>query len=400
MFDRDGRALVVLLGATLVAMTAGSVVAPPSPISTATAAALVATACEVHSETDTSGEPGRDRCCGVTTRAARRAVTKIVLNPGHNGGNWSHPGAIGRQVPAGFGTVQETVTPPAPLQMPASPSMHSTGMWRCAYGRSCSPAHHRDHDAAVGPRGRAMCRCAPRIGNQVGVAGVVSIHADGALSSGHGFHVSEASRRPHGAEVAAASHRLTVAVPQRTAVPAQHDHLYVPRFERVLPALRPGRAELGDGTGHLPGDRNMAQHKRRHDSGVLGWATTDRRRRCLRDSALAEPLTSSTGASDAGSGGSSRRRIGLRSRRPAKCPCYYRARLPLRVTAHANRTSARAASPMSSELQAHGRFRALGAGRGTPLMSCSQDCRKAGYWAAKVWRCALAASVSVVSFDR
>jgi N-acetylmuramoyl-L-alanine amidase len=42
------------------------------------------------------------------------------------------------------------------------------------------------------------------IGNRPGVAAVVSIHADGAPTSGHGFHVNQDSRRPDGATAAVA----------------------------------------------------------------------------------------------------------------------------------------------------------------------------------------------------
>jgi N-acetylmuramoyl-L-alanine amidase len=102
MLGRYGCTWVVLLGADLAAMTARSVVTPPRPISTATAAALVATA----AKSNTRLIPAANRVAVVAAASppARLArCTKIVLNPGHNGGNWSHPGVISRQVPAGFG---------------------------------------------------------------------------------------------------------------------------------------------------------------------------------------------------------------------------------------------------------------------------------------------------------
>ena len=66
----------------------------------------------------------------------------------------------------------------------------------------------RPDDSGVGP-------CVDEraaIGNQTGVTAVISIHADGAGSDGHGFHVCEDSQPPAGAAVAARSHRLTVAM--------------------------------------------------------------------------------------------------------------------------------------------------------------------------------------------
>jgi N-acetylmuramoyl-L-alanine amidase len=68
----------------------------------------------------------------------------------------------------------------------------------------------RPSDSGVGPCVDARAA----IGNRAGVAAVVSIHADGAPSAGHGFHVNQDSRRPDGASaaVAAASVRLGEAI--------------------------------------------------------------------------------------------------------------------------------------------------------------------------------------------
>jgi N-acetylmuramoyl-L-alanine amidase len=66
----------------------------------------------------------------------------------------------------------------------------------------------RPDDTGVGPCVDARAA----IGNRAGVAAVISIHADGAPASGHGFHVCEDSQPPAGAAIAARSHRLTVAV--------------------------------------------------------------------------------------------------------------------------------------------------------------------------------------------
>jgi N-acetylmuramoyl-L-alanine amidase len=58
----------------------------------------------------------------------------------------------------------------------------------------------RPDDTGVGP-------CVDEraaIGNAASVAAVVSIHADGAPSAGHGFHVNQDSQRPDGATAAVA----------------------------------------------------------------------------------------------------------------------------------------------------------------------------------------------------
>jgi N-acetylmuramoyl-L-alanine amidase len=138
--------------------------------------------------------------------------TTIVLNPGHNGGNASNTGAISRQVPAGFGQYKECDTTGTTTN--AGYSEHafnwdvSLRVRAILQSRGVQVLMTRLSDAGVGPCVDERAQ----IGNQPGVAAVVSIHADGAPTSGHGFHVCEDSRQPAGASVAAASHRLTVAM--------------------------------------------------------------------------------------------------------------------------------------------------------------------------------------------
>jgi N-acetylmuramoyl-L-alanine amidase len=140
-----------------------------------------------------------------------RHVT-IVLNPGHNGGNATHATAINRKVPGGFGHMKACDT--TGTQTNGGYAEHafnwdvSKRVATILRSRGVAVIMTRSSDKGVGP----CVDQRARIGNRPGVAGVISIHADGAPSSGHGFHVSEASRHPHGAAVAAASHRLTVAV--------------------------------------------------------------------------------------------------------------------------------------------------------------------------------------------
>jgi N-acetylmuramoyl-L-alanine amidase len=210
MFSWRGLALVVALSTAPVTTTAGTVAAPSSPISTATAAALVTTAAE---STPSAILTTADSVVASSSRSARLARgIKIVLNPGHNGANASHPGAISRQVPAGFGRHKQCDTTGTATN--AGFSEHafnwdvSLRVRKILQSRGVTVIMTRASDLGVGP----CVDQRARIGNQVGVAGVVSIHADGAPSSGHGFHVSEASRPPRGAAVAASSHRLTVAL--------------------------------------------------------------------------------------------------------------------------------------------------------------------------------------------
>ena len=136
----------------------------------------------------------------------------IVLNPGHNGGNAANPAVINRQVPAGFGQYKACDT--TGTETNAGYPEHAFN-WDVALrvsallrARGVRVIMTRSSDTGVGPCVDERAR----IGNQAGVTAVVSIHADGAPSSGHGFHVCEDSRQPAGPAVAASSHRLTVAL--------------------------------------------------------------------------------------------------------------------------------------------------------------------------------------------
>jgi len=137
----------------------------------------------------------------------------VALNPGHNGANGSHPAEINRLVPADhYGNVKACDTTGTSTN--AGYSEHEFNWDVTLRVRALLQAHGvrviltRPDDAGVGP-------CVDQraaIGNEPGVAAVISIHADGAGAGGHGFHVCEDSRPPAGAAVAARSHRLTVAV--------------------------------------------------------------------------------------------------------------------------------------------------------------------------------------------
>jgi N-acetylmuramoyl-L-alanine amidase len=136
-----------------------------------------------------------------------------VLNPGHNGANGAHPDEINRLVPAdrhgGRKACDTTGT-----NTDAGYPEHAYNWDVTQRVRAVLRAHGvrveltRPNDSSVGPCVDARAA----VGNQPGVAATVSIHADGATASGHGFHVCEDSGSPAGAAIAAKSHRLTVAV--------------------------------------------------------------------------------------------------------------------------------------------------------------------------------------------
>lgn len=130
--------------------------------------------------------------------------TTVVLNPGHDGGDGAHPTEINRQVPAGYGAYKACDT--TGTNTDAGYPEHAFTFDVALRVRTILRGHGvrvvltRSNDTGVGP-------CVDEraaIGNEPGVAAVVSIHADGAPSSGHGFHVNQASRTPDGATVATA----------------------------------------------------------------------------------------------------------------------------------------------------------------------------------------------------
>jgi N-acetylmuramoyl-L-alanine amidase len=133
-----------------------------------------------------------------------------VLNPGHDGGDASHTAEINRQVPAGYGMYKACDT--TGTDTSAGYPEHAFN-WdvsqRVATLLRQDGVHvllTRHSDTGWGP-------CVDEraaIGNRPGVAAVISIHADGAPTSGHGFHVNQDSRRPDGATAATAQRSLAL----------------------------------------------------------------------------------------------------------------------------------------------------------------------------------------------
>lgn len=116
--------------------------------------------------------------------------TTVVLDPGHNGANASHPAALNRPVPNGRGGTKACDTTGTSTDG-GYPEHAFT--WDVALrvrhaltARGVRVVLTRPDDAGVGPcvNDRAA------IANRSGAEAMVSIHADGAAPSGHGFHVS------------------------------------------------------------------------------------------------------------------------------------------------------------------------------------------------------------------
>ena len=136
--------------------------------------------------------------------AAPLAGTTIVIDPGHNGANWSHPAAINRLVDAGgFRKACDTTgtSTAGGYTEPAYTLDVADRLARILRARGATVVLTRTTNTGVGP-----CideRAA--VGNRVHADAAISIHADGGPAGGVGFHVVYKPGAP-------ASRRLALAV--------------------------------------------------------------------------------------------------------------------------------------------------------------------------------------------
>jgi N-acetylmuramoyl-L-alanine amidase len=158
--------------------------------------------------------PSRPRTTTSKKPPASTRSLVVVLDPGHNGGNGSHPGEIGEEVPAGHGQTKACNT--AGTTSNDGYPEHAFTFDVALRVQRILAAHHvvglltRSNDHGIGPCVNERAT----FGNAHVAAAVVAIHADGHVG-GHGFHVIEAAAAPAGAGVAASSHRLAVSVHDR-----------------------------------------------------------------------------------------------------------------------------------------------------------------------------------------
>ncbi len=122
-------------------------------------------------------------------RATPAGVT-VVLDPGHNGANASHPAQINRPVPDGRGGTKPCNT--TGTSTDSGYPEHAFN-WDIALrvrdaltARGVQVVLTRPDDTGVGPcvNDRAA------IANRAGADAMVALHADGAARSGRGFHVA------------------------------------------------------------------------------------------------------------------------------------------------------------------------------------------------------------------
>ncbi|MFE3224917.1 N-acetylmuramoyl-L-alanine amidase [Nocardia sp. NPDC059228] len=117
----------------------------------------------------------------------------VVLDPGHNGGGAAHTDEINAQVPDGRGGTKPCNT--TGTSGDDGYTEHEFNWDVAQRVRDLLSAHgyqvimSRDSDTGVGP----CVNDRGTLGNRVGAAAVVSIHADGAPAGAHGFHVAYSS---------------------------------------------------------------------------------------------------------------------------------------------------------------------------------------------------------------
>ncbi|MFI0353019.1 N-acetylmuramoyl-L-alanine amidase [Actinomadura sp. 9N407] len=143
--------------------------------------------------------------------AALRGRT-IVIDPGHNGANGEHPSEINKQVKIGNGSKACDTTGTATN---AGYNEHaftwdvSNRLAKLLKAKGAKVYLTRKNDTSVGP-------CITEragLGNRVKADAALSVHADGAPASAHGFHIIEPiAVKGFNAEMVPDAHRLGVAL--------------------------------------------------------------------------------------------------------------------------------------------------------------------------------------------
>jgi N-acetylmuramoyl-L-alanine amidase len=147
----------------------------------------------------------------------------IAVDPGHDGGNAAHPEIINQQVPMGTGTKECDTTGTqtnSGYQEAAFTFDVATRLQQLLQAAGARVVMTRTNNTGVGP----CVNVRAQIGNDAHAAVAISIHGDGAPSTGHGFHVMEPVKvgAPSDA-IIASSHQLALKVRDsyrsRTGIP-------------------------------------------------------------------------------------------------------------------------------------------------------------------------------------
>ena len=161
----------------------------------------------------------------------------VVIDPGHNGANQSHPQEINRQVPAGNGKTKscDTTGTATDAGYPEYAFSMDVALRVAAILRQhrVTVILTRSDSSGVGP-------CVDRraqIGNDAHAAAAISIHADGAPAADYGYHVIWPSPSDKNAAIVDASHALAIHV---------RDYFKADSGEPISTYVRSGLTQRGD----------------------------------------------------------------------------------------------------------------------------------------------------------
>jgi N-acetylmuramoyl-L-alanine amidase len=159
-----------------------------------------------------SAVPPSSRPVSQSPARAPLAGKVIVVDPGHNGGNASHPEIINRKVDVVNGRKACNTTGTATDDGYAEHAFNWDVANRLAEilrSKGARVVLTRHNDTGVGPCVDERAR----IGNRAHADAVLAIHGDGAPAAGHGFHIIEPALLPgHNDKVVPASRRLGLAM--------------------------------------------------------------------------------------------------------------------------------------------------------------------------------------------
>jgi N-acetylmuramoyl-L-alanine amidase len=184
---------------TSVHRTSSSAASSTSAVATPSESATVTANPSPTPSTASKALPGKGSLAGQV----------IVIDPGHNGGNFSHPAQIDRLVDAGFGELKACNTTGTATNAGYSEAAYNFDVaLRLAAvlrAKGAKVVMTRTSNSGVGP-------CIDQraaIGNAAHASAVLSIHGDGNLAAGaRGFQIIVADRMAGGSAVQRASQAL------------------------------------------------------------------------------------------------------------------------------------------------------------------------------------------------
>ena len=187
--ELSGLLLRVLVACLVSLAACGTIEPPTAPASSPSARSPAPTPATTPAGASFDPAP-LESPSGEVSPPAVPVMSTVVLDPGHNGANASHPAEINRPVPTGRGGTKACNTTGTSTE--AGYPEHAFN-WDVALrvrdaltARGVRVVLTRPNDAGVGPcvNDRAV------IADRTGADAMVSIHADGASSSGRGFHIA------------------------------------------------------------------------------------------------------------------------------------------------------------------------------------------------------------------